>query len=488
MLRIMTGWRRLVAVSCALLSAASAYAQQPLSFTSRTVTIGRQTFEIEQGTLPVPADHNKPDGAKFELAVVRLRSTSTSPAAPVVYLAGGPGASGIAAARSGLYLDLFQKLRAVADVILLDQRGTGSSKPLPICTATGPLPTDVFTTEARTAQLYTERVRACTTEWRAKGVDVGVFNSEQSADDINALRIALGVPKLSLFGFSYGTHLGLATIRRHAAHIERAVLAGVEGPDHNWKLPSTTERQLDHISALAAADTGVRRVLPNLKAAVQQLVDRARREPWIVKVRDRGAQTDVDLPIGEYGLRYLIFRDLGDTNDLPNYPQWIAEMVRGDGTYLTRIADRRFNELRMLSVMSVATDCASGVSANRKARIEREVAGTVLGDVANIFFEQRCAAVNVPDLGDDYRAPLRTSVPTLFISGSLDSQTPPEQVEELRRGFARAVHVVVENAGHESTLPDTRVQELMVRFFRGEVLQDTRVELPPLRFIMLPRN
>jgi pimeloyl-ACP methyl ester carboxylesterase len=319
-------------------------------------------------------------------------------------------------------------------------------------------------------------------------LDAAVFNSEQSADDINALRMALGASKVSLFGFSYGTHLGLATIRRHGAHIERAVLAGVEGPDHNWKLPSTMEKQLDRISALAAGDSAVKRVLPDLKAGVRDVLQRVRREPWIVKVRDRGAQVDVDLPIGDYGLRYLIFRDLGDTNDLPNYPQWIAEMVRGDATYLTRIADRRFNELRMLSVMSVATDCASGVSANRKARIEREVAGTVLGDVANLFFEERCAAVNVRDLGDDYRAPLRTSVPTLFISGSLDSQTPPEQVEELRRGFARAVHVVVENAGHESTLSDTRVQELMVRFFRGEVLQDTRVELPPLRFIMLPRN
>ena len=457
---------------------------QPITFTTRTVTVGPQTFQIEQGTFSVPADHRRPDGAKFELAVVRLRTTSPNPAAPIVYLAGGPGGSGIAAARSGLFLELFNKLRGAADVILLDQRGTGSSKPLPVCTPTGPMPTDVFTTQARAAELYSEHVRNCVAEWKAKGVDASVFNSEQSADDINALRIALGADKLSLFGFSYGTHLGLATLRRHSAHIERAVLAGVEGPDHNWKLPSTTERQLERISALAAGDTAVKRSLPDLKAAVRDVLARVRREPWVVKVRDRGVQKDVDLPIGEYGLRYLIFRDLGDTNDLPNYPQWISEMTRGDATYLTRIADRRFNELRSLNVMSLATDCASGASAARKARVQREIAGTVLGDIANVFFAERCAAVNVPDLGDAFRAPLRTTVPTLFISGSLDSQTPPQQVEEIRRGFTRSVHLIVENAGHESTLPDARVQDLMARFYRGEALKDTTIALPPLRFVI----
>jgi pimeloyl-ACP methyl ester carboxylesterase len=159
-------------------------------------------------------------------------------------------------------------------------------------------------------------------------------------------------------------------------------------------------------------------------------------------------------------------------------------MVRGDATYLTRIAERRFNELRAINVMSVATDCASGASTARKARIRREVTGTVLGDIGNIFFDRRCAAVDVPDLGDEFRGLLRSNVPTLFISGSLDSQTPPEQVEEIRRGFTQSVHIVVENAGHESTLPDGRVQDLMVRFYRGEALRDTTIALPPVRFVV----
>jgi hypothetical protein len=60
-------------------------------------------------------------------------------------------------------------------------------------------------------------------------------------------------------------------------------------------------------------------------------------------------------------------------------------------------------------------------------------------------------------------------------------------VEEVRRGFTHSAHVIVTNAGHESTLPDAAVQELIERFLRGEAVRDTTVTLPPLRFRALPR-
>lgn len=464
-----------------LLIVPAASAAQTLQFTARTVTNGPHTIEVEEARLRVPTDHTRPGRDTFELAIARIRSTAAQPGAPIVYLAGGPGGSGIGAGRIGYMFELFLKLREVADVVLLDQRGTGRSQPVPACSS-DTLPADVFTTESKAAERYAERVKSCVAEWRAKGVDVAVFNTVQSADDIEALRRALGAPKLSLLGFSYGTHLGLATMRRHGEHIDRAVLAGVEGLDHNWKLPMVVERQVDRIAALAAADPAVAAALPDFKQALREVIARVDREPWVVQVKAPQDGTTIDLPIGGFGLRYLLVRDLGDTNDLPIYPRWVGEMTRGDATYLTRIAERRFHELRTINLMGVATDCASGVSADRLARIRAESPATVLGDVANLFFAERCAAVGVPDLGETFRAAFRTSVPTLFISGTLDMQTPPAQVEEIRGGFTSGVHLIVENAGHESTLPDARVQQMIREFFRGAAMQDTTLQLPPLRF------
>src|SRR5215208_2443897 len=82
----------------------------------------------EFGTLLVPENRSVPDTNLIELAFVRFKSTSKNPGPPIVYLAGGPGGSGIGAA-SGSRFPLFTAFRERADVIAFDQRGTGYSKP-----------------------------------------------------------------------------------------------------------------------------------------------------------------------------------------------------------------------------------------------------------------------------------------------------------------------------------------------------------------------
>ena len=82
----------------------------------------------EFGTLLVPEKRSDPQSNLIELAFVRFRSTAQNPGPPIVYLAGGPGGSGIGAA-NGSRFPLFMALREIADVIAFDQRGTGYSKP-----------------------------------------------------------------------------------------------------------------------------------------------------------------------------------------------------------------------------------------------------------------------------------------------------------------------------------------------------------------------
>jgi pimeloyl-ACP methyl ester carboxylesterase len=89
---------------------------------------GKEKVDAEFGRLLVPENRRKPNSNLIELAFVRFKSTSKNPGPPIVYLAGGPGGSGIGAAR-GSRFPLFMAMREVADVIALDQRGTGMSKP-----------------------------------------------------------------------------------------------------------------------------------------------------------------------------------------------------------------------------------------------------------------------------------------------------------------------------------------------------------------------
>ena len=52
----------------------------------------------ERGEITVREDRADPKSRNIKLAFVRFKSTAAKPGAPIVYLAGGPGGSGIAAA------------------------------------------------------------------------------------------------------------------------------------------------------------------------------------------------------------------------------------------------------------------------------------------------------------------------------------------------------------------------------------------------------
>jgi pimeloyl-ACP methyl ester carboxylesterase len=69
-------------------------------------------------------------------------------------------------------------------------------------------------------------------------------------------------------------------------------------------------------------------------------------------------------------------------------------------------------------------------------------------------------------LGQEYFQTLYSTVPTLFLSGTLDANTPPMKAERMRWGFPRSTLIVVENGFHE-TLPAAEVQDPVMDFLGG---------------------
>ncbi len=125
------------------LPAARGLRLEPFRFTSAAGDV----VDAELGHLDVPERRGAPTSRTVSLAFVRFPATTATPGPPIVYLAGGPGGSGIDAA-GGPRFALFMALRAVGDVIALDQRGTGQSNAIPPCTAPTPWPLDRPTTRA----------------------------------------------------------------------------------------------------------------------------------------------------------------------------------------------------------------------------------------------------------------------------------------------------------------------------------------------------
>ena len=105
-------------------------------------------------------------------------------------------------------------------------------------------------------------------------------------------------------------------------------------------------------------------------------------------------------------------------------------------------------------------------------------------DLANGEMPDVCDAWGNPDLGPIFRSPLKSEVPALFISGTLDARTPVSNAEECRSGFRNGQHLIIEGAWHSDPLflSSPQIKEVMLEFLSGKPLSTTRIALPPLKF------
>ena len=162
------------------------------------------------GTIEVPLSWDRPDEGdplSVRFRVITRRDASAPPGTPIVAMEGGPGYGSIGSA--GSYRFLFEPLLADRDLILVDQRGTGGSGAI----------------DCRELQDgigdYTRAVAACSEQL---GDAANAYGSAAAADDLAAILGALGVPKVVVYGDSYGTYLAQVFAIRHPNLTEAVVL------------------------------------------------------------------------------------------------------------------------------------------------------------------------------------------------------------------------------------------------------------------------
>jgi len=444
----------------------------------------KEKVDAEFGTLLVPENRSNPESNLIELAFVRFKSTAKNPGPPIVYLAGGPGGSGIFTAK-GSRFPLFMALREIADVIAFDQRGTGFSKPNLGCYDRLSLPLDVAPTREAAIKQLRENSESCISYWRdIQRVDLTGYNTNESADDLEDLRQALGANQISLWSISYGTHLAFATMRRHPKSINRAILAGTEGPDHTYKLPSNIQKHLEDLAAVIKADPVAGKEIPDFLGLMKSVLDHLDAQPETVEITDPQTKLKVKVIVNKFVMQYIVANNIG-TTVTARFPALFYRASKGD---FTNPAQVWLNESRseIGSAMSFMMDCASGQTVARRERIAREAKGTLLEDIFNFPFPEVCEAWKAPDLGDEFRAPLHSDVPVLFISGTLDARTPVSNAEEYRTGFPNSTHIIIEGAVHSDPLflSSPKIKEGMMEFLRGQPVTNTKITAAPIKFVL----
>ena len=406
---------------------------------------GRKVL-AEAGRLGVLEDRTKPNGRVISIAYRRFRTTRVDPAPPVFMLAGGPGASWINSLPNEERMKEVQFYQTFSDVVVFDQRGAGQSIPNLACEGRERVPMDKpFSYDLLKPSLLSLAER-CQEKWKAKGVDLSAYNTDENAADVSALIQALSYQKVILVGGSYGSHLGLHVMRKFPDRVDRAIFYGVEGPDHTWDSPSGRWAALQRIATAAEASDYYKGKIPEggLLKALQKVIERLDRKPEQVTLERKGQKREV-LVTKEVVQAIASFR-AGKRSQPEVWPNLILSMYEGD-FQLPAMASLGMRSIPAPDAMAKSMDFASSISNTRRKQLLQDPAQEWLGDI-NWDYTLLGDHWPVQDLGDAFRAGVHSDIPTLLVHGTWDISTPLENAEEVLNGLTNGQLIQVKGGGH----------------------------------------
>jgi len=194
-------------------------------------------------TVRVYENRARNTGRQIDLHVIVLPAHSRPVAPdPIVVFTGGPGLG--AAEETRYWARLTAKLRPHHDVVLVDQRGTGRSAPLPC-----PLYETGRLQPYFDGMFPIDGVRSCRGQLERRA-DLTQYTTDNGVDDMAQILDSLGVARADLLGISYGSHAALAFLKRHPDRVRTVVIVAIWPPD---RVPFVEPHAIAR--ALAASDT-----------------------------------------------------------------------------------------------------------------------------------------------------------------------------------------------------------------------------------------
>ena len=184
---------------------------------------------LQCGTFEVPYDYSRPNGKKFTLALQKLPASG----AKVGTLFANPGGPGLEGRGVWVYPAASGSLRASFDLVGFDPRGIGKTTPAFDCDEPDIAPANrpninwVQFSQASTSAIARAN-RAC----QKKSADfIAHVGTNNVVRDLDAMRAAVGDPRLTYWGASYGTMIGYTYAYRYPQRVRAIVLDGPLTPD-----------------------------------------------------------------------------------------------------------------------------------------------------------------------------------------------------------------------------------------------------------------
>lgn len=410
------------------------------------------------GSLRVPANWAHPKGRKINVAVARRPAEDPAHRiGTLFYNPGGPGDGGV---KYVVAADTFfsKALRARFDIVSVDPRGVGASTPI-TCGIAALTPEYRFF--PRTQRQFDAMVahnravaRSCL---RRTGPLLLHADTVSVARDHEALRIALGVSKVSWLGLSYGTQLGaqyaqLYPRRTRAMVLDAALDHSVSDVLVNADAAVTVEEAFDRFATWCDTTADCALQGQDVAAAYDALVRRAQKHPIPVEGALRPVSGD-DIRMNTPG--YLIAKTpnvLAGQLTWPLFSQILKLAVAGNAEFFAFGPPQGPTDNLFARIANHCGDYASDIHtyADMQQRIEmgRQLAPH-LGGASEFWQGMLCVGWPFKVANPVHRLDIR-GVPTLIVHTNHDPSLSYQWAFELATQI-RGSSVLTRNGdGHTS--------------------------------------
>jgi pimeloyl-ACP methyl ester carboxylesterase len=392
------------------------------------------------GALNVLENPTKPGGRHLQIGVAVIPATGTAQSDPLVPLMGGPGEDAISAA--AYFVRLFAPLRSDHDILLVDQRGTGRSDTLrcDLYSADDPAVSlrDLFPPAA---------VKRCEQQLTARA-DLTQYTYVHFANDLEQVRRDLGYGKMNLVGGSYGTRAAQIFMRAYPQSVRTAYLGSVVPIDVISALTMAKSAQvaLNNTLEACAAESACSAAFPNLREEFDEVMARLGKGEVRVGIPDRSGTFPIHRGRVMEWFRSMNYRPSTGAQ----LPWMIHRAYLGDFAPFVEgvLSNARSADAGLSFGLFFSITCSDDVAFMREEDIVRETQGTFLGDYRARQQQSACEQWPTVSQPADYRTPVRSAVPTLFVSGDLDGASPLWMTEHMAPGFSNRMEVVLRGKGH----------------------------------------
>jgi pimeloyl-ACP methyl ester carboxylesterase len=421
------------------------------------------------GTVERLLDPADPSAGTIDIAfeVHHARDTTASPLGTIVAVEGGPGYPSTLS--RDFFLDLFDPLLDHRNLLLVDARGTGAS---------GVIDCPELQSYEGDEML---NVALCGAEL---GSSSDLYGTALAADDMAAVLDALGIGLVDMYGTSYGTFFGQTFALRHPHRLRTLTLDAaypVEDQDPWYRDLNRSMR--DAIRSVCAEDLECSTLPGDPLERVAALADAVRDHPVSGMAYDAdGIRRRVAVDAGMLAYLYAaaaygttVYEELDAAGR--------AWMDDGDAAPLLRIAAEQtywgdagpveeFSQGQYTAVVCndypQLWDISSPIE-SRPAQYDASVAELrasdpyafapfTVDDWLSSPWVEYDSCINWP-APSTWVAPepdpaVYPDMPTLVITGELDSLTSPEGNQIVASRFPAATYVEVPNSGHVTALGD----------------------------------